>query len=63
MKIISNKTEALKELKRVCKKRIIISLPDVNPFFFIRFHKLRRILPFLWRGFSLPRIISFRISC
>ena len=53
---------ALKELKRVCKKRIIISLPDVNPFFFIRFYKLRRIFPFLWRGFSLPRIISQKHS-
>ncbi len=44
--------EALVEFKRVCSKRIIISLPDVSPFFFLRFPGLRRLIPKLWRGYS-----------
>jgi len=53
---------ALKELKRICMKRIVISLPDVTPFFFIRIYKLRRLFPSLWKGFSLPSIFPEKHS-
>ena len=54
---------ALSEIKRVCNRRIIISLPDVSPFFYLRFRGSRKILPTLWNGVSinsiLPREHSF----
>lgn len=45
---------ALHELARVVTRRVVISLPDVSPFFFLRFRGSRRILPTLWKGVSLP---------
>ncbi len=45
---------ALAELRRVTDKRVVVSLPDVTPFFFLRFRGSRRFLPWLWRGFDLP---------
>ena len=45
---------ALSELGRVAVRRVVISLPDVSPFFFLRMRGLRRIMPGLWKGFSLP---------
>jgi len=47
-------TPALKELSRSTSRRVVISLPDVSPFFFLRFRGSRRYLPGLWKGFSLP---------
>lgn len=48
--------DALGELKRVSRRRVVISLPDVTPFFYLRARppSSRRVLPFLWRGISLP---------
>lgn len=48
---------ALCELARIAAHRVIISLPDVSPFFFLRFRGSRRILPTLWKGVSLPQPI------
>ena len=45
---------ALTELKRIVTRRVVISLPDVSPFFFLRFTGARRLLPPLWRGLSFP---------
>lgn len=45
---------ALRELGRVATCRVVISLPDVSPFFFLRFRGSRRFLPTLWKGISLP---------
>ncbi len=46
----------LGELKRVTRGRVVISLPDVRPFFYLRARPpaSRRFLPGLWRGISLP---------
>lgn len=46
---------ALAELGRVASRRVVVSLPDVSPFFFLRFKGSRRLLPALWRGISLPQ--------
>lgn len=48
---------ALRELGRVATRRVVISLPDVSLFFFLRFRGSRRILPTLWKGLSLPQLI------
>ncbi len=47
---------ALRELKRVTRKRVVISLPDVRPFIYLRARPpaSRRFLPWLWNGISLP---------
>lgn len=45
---------ALKELGRVTKRRLVLSLPDVSPFFYLRVKGARRFLGPLWRGISLP---------
>lgn len=47
---------ALAELRRVTRHRVVISLPDISPFFFLRMRGLRRLLPGFWNGFSLPSI-------
>ena len=47
-------TPSLMELKRVSRRSVIISLPDVSPNFFLRFTHSRRVLPFLWNGISMP---------
>lgn len=49
---------ALGELKRVSRRRVVISLPDVRPFVFLRARPpaSRRVLPWLWRGISLPAL-------
>lgn len=46
----------LGELKRVCRRRVVVSLPDVRPFLYLRARPpaSRRLLPWLWRGISLP---------
>ncbi len=46
----------LGELKRVTRGRVVISLPDVRPFLYLRARPpaSRRFLPWLWRGVSLP---------
>lgn len=46
---------ALGELKRIAGRRVVISLPDVSPFFFLRARGSRRFLPALWRGISVPQ--------
>jgi hypothetical protein len=46
---------AMTELRRVASRRVVISLPDESLFFFLRVRGLRRILPSLWKGISLPR--------
>lgn len=48
----------LGELKRVTRKRVVISLPDVRPFMYLRARPpaTRRFLPWLWHGVSLPNI-------
>lgn len=48
---------AIAELGRITKRRLVISLPDVSPFFFLRFLGSRRLLPTLWKGFSLPTLL------
>jgi SAM-dependent methyltransferase len=48
--------EALTELRRVTAKRLVLSLPDDGLFFYARIRGLRRILPWLWDGFSLPNL-------
>jgi len=45
---------ALLELIRVAKHRVVVSLPDVTPFFYLRFRGSRYIFPYLWKGFSFP---------
>lgn len=45
---------ALQELGRVARRRVVVSLPDVRPFFFLRARGSRRVLPVLWRGISAP---------
>lgn len=45
---------AILELKRVTRKRLVLSLPDVSPFIYLRFPGCRYLLPALWRGLSLP---------
>jgi hypothetical protein len=47
---------ALSELKRVARQRVVISLPDVSPFLYLRATGLRRLLPSLWAGLSLPAL-------
>ena len=47
---------ALAELRRITRCRVVISLPDVSPFFFLRARGSRRLLPGLWNGFSLPSV-------
>ena len=46
----------LSELQRVCRRRVVISLPDVRPFLYLRARppSSRRFLPWLWKGISLP---------
>ena len=46
----------LGELKRVTRGRVVISLPDMRPFVYLRARPpaSRRFLPWLWRGISLP---------
>lgn len=46
---------AMTELRRVASRRVVISLPDESLFFYLRARGLRRILPSLWKGISLPR--------
>ena len=50
-----NFIEALSELRRVARSRVVISLPDVSPFFYLRARipGMRRLLPRLWYGFSI----------
>jgi len=54
---------ALTELKRIVTRRVVISLPDVSLFFYLRFTGARRPLPMLWRGLSFwhpaPRVHDF----
>lgn len=50
------------ELKRITKRRLVISLPDVSPFFFLRFSHSRRLVPWLWNGLSLPTLFPRRHS-
>lgn len=50
------------ELKRITSRRLVISLPDVSPFFFLRFSHSRRLLPWLWNGVSLPSLFPRRHS-
>ena len=61
-----NFIETLIEFKRICNKRIIISLPDVSPFFFLRFPGGRRLIPKLWKGYSCGSLfhksIAFKIT-
>lgn len=45
---------ALEELGRTTSHRVVISLPNVSPFFFLRARGTRRLLPSLWKGVSLP---------
>lgn len=47
---------ALGELARVARRRLVLSLPDVSPFFYMRIHGLRRMTPVLWRGITLPSL-------
>ena len=47
---------AVSELKRVTRKRIVLSLPDASPFFFLRVRYSRRVFPGLWRGISWPNL-------
>jgi len=44
---------AFAELRRVARRRVIVSLPDVRPYFFLRARGSRRILPLLWHGVSI----------
>lgn len=53
---------SIRELKRITRQRLVISLPDVSPFFFLRFSHGRRLLPWLWDGISLPTIFPRRHS-
>lgn len=53
---------AVAELKRITKRRLVISLPDVSPFFFLRFSHSRRLFPWLWNGLSLPTLFPRRHS-
>lgn len=48
--------KAILELKRITRRRLVISLPDVSPFFYLRFPGCRRYLPSLWRGVSFPQV-------
>jgi predicted SAM-dependent methyltransferase len=48
--------EALRELRRVTARRLIISLPDDSPFFYLRIRGMRRFMPRLWRGISPPNL-------
>ncbi len=49
----------LGELKRMTRRRVVISLPDVRPFLYLRARPpaSRRYLPWLWRGISLPSLL------
>jgi SAM-dependent methyltransferase len=47
---------ALRELRRVTVRRLIISLPDDSPFFYLRVRGLRRFMPGLWKGVSPPNL-------
>lgn len=47
---------ALSELLRITSGRLVLSLPDVTPFFFLRMRGARRLWPALWRGFDLPNL-------
>jgi ubiquinone/menaquinone biosynthesis C-methylase UbiE len=49
---------SLGEIRRVTRRRVVISLPDVRPFIYLRARPpaSRRILPWLWRGISLPAL-------
>ena len=49
----------LSELRRICGCRVVISLPDVTPFLYLRARppSSRRILPWLWKGISLPSFL------
>lgn len=51
-----NFVPALRELRRVTRRRLVLSLPDVSPFFFLRARGARRFLPVLWNGISLPSV-------
>ncbi len=51
---------AISELKRITSQRLVISLPDVSPFFFLRFSHGRRFIPWLWNGLSLPTLLPRR---
>ncbi|MEM6496517.1 MAG: methyltransferase domain-containing protein, partial [Pseudomonadota bacterium] len=48
----------LGELRRVTRKRVVISVPDVRPFVYLRARPpaSRRILPWLWRGVSFSHV-------
>jgi SAM-dependent methyltransferase len=49
---------SVRELQRIARRRLVISLPDVRPFVYLRARppSSKRFLPFLWRGFSLPSL-------
>ena len=47
---------ALRELRRITSRRLVLSLPDVSPYFFLRARGSRHLLPALWNGFSLPSV-------
>ena len=49
---------ALKEIVRITKKRVVISIPDVTPFFYLRFKGSRRLFKRLWKGISLPNLFT-----
>jgi hypothetical protein len=53
---------AIIELKRVTRKRLVISLPNVSPFIYLRFPGGRRLIPALWRGISLPTVFPLHHS-
>lgn len=46
--------EGLEELRRVTRRRVVISLPDVSPFFYLRLRLpgFRHVVPWLWNGIS-----------
>ena len=46
---------SLDELKRVTRQRVVMSLPDVRPFFYLRARVpgFRHAFPWLWKGISL----------
>ena len=48
--------DAVLELKRVTRKRLVLSLPDVSPFFYarVRVPGFRHVFPWLWNGISVP---------
>ena len=53
---------ALKEIVRITKKRVVISIPDITPFFYLRFRGSRRLLNRLWKGINLPHLFTTKFD-